>query len=328
MQRKKIFSILSVVLCATVLTACGGDQRVTFSEYWQKNPDSLQNGTEILTYAVEHTPDDGLGYNYSVTYSDGVYTTKLTREIENNAAVFTYETSLTIKVTYKVGNDTLTFDDYTNSKVIMQDVGHGLSPVSSEKDMYNHLLPNKNVESINDFKSLVSDYRITTTYGDTNKSVVQSRELKNPQDPSEGYKYAAQELSFTRDANYTYLDNDQLLFALRAVNPVLTTSATFEAYAPFSAEMQKISATFSKAETGDFEFAIEGGTKTKYEIHYYPVSMTIQANNSRETQELKIAKFVADSDNTFRNVVLEWTDPIHYSYGSLVYKLTDANFIG
>ena len=330
MQSKKVLSIISLALCATMLTACGGVQKISFSEYWQKNADAPVSGTETLVYTVEHKEEDGLGYDYSVKYTEGTYTTVLTRttDTETNAVTYTYKTDLQIKVTYTIGSESRTYDDWTKSEVVFQDAGHGLTPISSTKDFSNHLIANRNITSF-DFleKNLFYDCLITTTYGETNKCVVQNRELKNPQDANEGYKYEALEKTITRDGNYSYIDNEQILLALRGINGTLNRSATFESYAPLSAEMQKINVSFDSAEAGNFTFALENAASAEKEVNYYPVSMTIQSNTSRETQTLKIAKATSGDNNTYRNVILELTDPLHYNFGDLVYKLTSADFI-
>ena len=135
-----------------------------------------------------------------------------------------------------------------------------------------------------------------------------------------------QERTFTVEDKYTYLDNEQLLFALRGISQS-TATASVSVYAPFSGVVQNVNLTYSplQKET-EFEFQ-KGDTQIKQVINYYPVSMKINANLSGATQTAWIAETTSTHSNTFRNVMLQLETPLSYNLGSLIYKLKSANFI-
>ena len=86
MKRKQILSIAALVMSATIFTACTNtDQKVTFSQYWNYDVNVASASTvETLTYDVNFVKGSGFSdYGVTVSYSDGVYTTKLSTKTEN-----------------------------------------------------------------------------------------------------------------------------------------------------------------------------------------------------------------------------------------------------
>ena len=139
-------------------------------------------------------------------------------------------------------------------------------------------------------------------------------------------KSAPQERTFTVEDKYTYLDNEQLLFALRGISQS-TATASVSVYAPFSAVVQNVSLTYSTLQK-ETEFSFKkGGEEIKQVINYYPVSMKINTKLPGATQTAWIAETTNTHSNMFRNVMLQLETPLSYNLGSLIYKLKSANFI-
>lgn len=310
MKRKTILSVTALLVCATTLSACSGaNNKITFKEYWFENVGYTPNFvTETLVYDVEFEKGSGLSTNnYTVEYTNGTFETKLTLE----EGYYLYETSLTIDVTYLYGSETFTATDTTVSWVKFEDSAL-MQPISSHKEIKNHVL-NSDGSAL-----AVYDYTLDTEYATDHKTG--STKLVDNTTPKKDDK------PFEIEDKYTYLDNEQLLLALRGISQT-TSSGAFSVYAPFSTVVQTINVSFgSKVEGEEFSFE-KNGTPFKNVVNYYPVSVSINAQSSGATQTAWIAATGDSSSNTYRNVMLQLKTPLSHNMGTLVYKLKSANFI-
>lgn len=318
---KKLLSAIALTLCATTLTACAGaNSKVTFNEFWLEDvgiaPNvSAETVLEALTYGVTFEKDLGLDENYTIDYQNGVYTTKLTL----NQGVYRYETSLSIDVTYTVGDKSETKSDSILSWVEFKKNAK-LQPIKSHKEIVCHSPANGGGLEIEDCYAKY-DYTVDTTYNEnglSGKSVIVNNDPEANNDK--------QEQTFTVEDKYTCLDNEQLLFALRGLSQSIST-ASLSVYAPFSGVVQAINLTYSFLEKGS-EFSFEkNGVSVKQVINYYPVSVKINAQLPGATQTVWIAETTNARANTFRNLILQFETPLSYNLGSLIYKLKSASFI-
>lgn len=315
---KKLLSALALALCATTLFACSGtNEKVTFKEYWFEDANvTPATVLETLEYEVEFKKSSGLSTNgYSVDYQNGVYTTKLSL----SGDVYRYETSLSIDAIFNAGSQTVEKKDSLVSWVEFKKTAK-LQPIASHKEFVNHSPSNGGSTIENCF--IPYNYTVDTTYnadGLGGKSVIVNNATENKQENT-------QTKTFTVEDKYTYLDNEQLLFALRGL-PQSTSYANLSVYAPFSGAVQKINLQYSSLQKGT-EFTFQNGeNKTKQVINYYPVSVAINAQLPGATQNVWIAETSNAQANKFRNVILQWETPVAYNLGTLIYKLKSANFI-
>ena len=314
--RKKILSAIALTLCATTLTACSTTSpKIPFVKYWLE--DAIVTPTNVLEeleYEVTFKKASGLNDAYTVDYQNGVYTTKLTL----NEDVYRYETQFNIDVSYTVGEDKFEAQDSILSWVEFKNSAK-LQPIASHKEIVNHSPANGGSTIKTCY--VKSNYTIDTTYNDNGlggKCVIVNNDPESKNDP--------QERTFTVEDKYTYLDNEQLLFALRGISQS-TTTASVSVYAPFSGVVQNVNLTYSTLQK-ETEFSFKKGDKEiKQVINYYPVSMKINTKLSGATQTAWIAEMTNSHSNTFRNVMLQLETPLSYNLGSLIYKLKSANFI-
>ena len=326
MKRKTILSAISLLLGASLLTACAGDQTVQFNAYWNYAVELTPvNETEKLEYEITFEEGGGFIEDYTVRYGKGSYTTELTAETVEGKTTYLYKTELSIPVTYQYDTETVTFTDTTSTWIKFEKASSGLRPIESYKEFENHSPTNGNAQKLGDCYSEII-YSASVKY-DGNKGnatvtkyekVADSDELKTVyEDPNE----------FEIDDKYSYLDNEQLFFALRGINTSLSSSPTFYVYAPFSEEMQQVKATFSTSSTSaEFTFTKDGEALDKESIAYNEVSLEIQAGNSGSPITLWIAKMTDAQKNKYRNVILQFETPVSYSIGTLTYKLKSAQF--
>lgn len=317
MNRKKISAILACVLTASLFTACTNNtQKITFSSNWQTDITVFQeNITEEATYNVSFEKNETADVGYTLDYTNGVYTTKLSTEQYNGDTIYVYETHLQIDVVYQFGTEIEQFTDSVLSIAKFEKADNALKPISSHKAVVSHS-PSNNATSLENCYALY-DYTVDITYDENYSGTCVISNAENTDTVTDDFSVSTKK--------YTCLDNEQLTFALRGVNPDLSSSATFHIYSPFVKATQKIKATFASAEGEDFVFE-KNGEKAKYTIQYHPVSVKLDAKNSGATQTLWIAKTTDSISNTYRNLILRMEAPLSYNLGKFIYELTSVNF--
>lgn len=324
-RKKKFYSIVALALCGSILTACGNtDNTVVFTPYWNSNINAPETDAhQTFEYKVEFKKGVGAEGDYLLDYTNGKYKTELSMEkLENGTYVYSFATTFSVDATYTFNNgselQTFTANDTTETLVKFHlTKQYRLRPISSYKKITGTTpLYNIDYEKLEDCYSKL-DYTIQTSYAEDGKSGLS--EVSHVEDG----KTIEDSKTFKIGDKYSYLDNDQLLFAIRGINPQEKSAAKFYVYAPFSEVVQKIKVNFFSPVGEDFTFKING-TEKKQTIHYYPVSIGIDAKNAGETQTAWYASY---KDNAaLRNVMLRLEIPLHYSLGSFVYTLENANF--
>ncbi len=322
MKRKTITTAISAVLGLSLLSACGTNYKVTFYDFWKKSIETtiLQTVTETCAYDVSFTA--GANDSYTVNYQNGTYKTTFISETNGNQTQYTYKTEMTVQVQYKVGEQTSAWlDDSMTSTVKFQSSQNGLKPISAEKRGKTHS-PTAITAGTLESAYVYYDLTVKTDYSEACDSATTT--ITN----NEKTENNVQTNSFSiKHDTYNYLDNEQLVFALRCVDPAASSAQRFQVYAPFNQGIQTIYANYGTEATADFEVDIDGNKATR-KITYYPTTMKIgsQGNNSGATQTLWIAKTDNPQNNTYRNVILRQETPLAYNLGTLVFNLKTVTF--
>ena len=314
MKLKKFTTVLACVLAACSFAACTDkDKQVQLNPYWQENSQAFTNIDEMLTYKVAFESDTGMNtIGYTVAYSDGEYTTHLQSTQENGENIYAYATKLTIKVTYTYGSESVTLDDCVTSVTKFSET---LKPISSDKEIISNSPVNTNGGHTSVADCYASyHYTVSTTYSEK-EGVSTVTNLKDAENPIEVRK----ETFNCTGGNYRYIDNEQLLFALRGVSNS-TTTGKFRFYNPFIDELQLVKFTFDEESGQKFDYLENGNTVSK-DIAYRPVSITLDATNPGETQTAWFAKCSNPENNANRNLLLKLETPLSYNLGKLVYTL-------
>lgn len=326
MKRKSVLAIAALLIGSTMFASCtNNNQKVQFSEYWHKDMNTPSATVlEQLTYKVEtDTSSAGSATYYSVDYN-GTYTTKLEKDADNNY-VYTTELSVTAVYDYRTGKSP-ELKDSVKSTVVFQNAANALKPVRTEKEIVSHSPVNGEIDANTDFNAWKTHCKVVVDYSKNQSTVYNLLRAEN----ENGYKTTDEIEIEDKDAKkYSYLDNEQLLFALRGINPTTTTSPTLLVYAPFSGAVQQIKATIGTLTVADdFAFqSVDSGAEVKEDISYYPITLSINAKNSGAEHTVWIAKATNPNNNQYRNVMLKYQAPIAYNLGKLVYTLTSADFI-
>lgn len=319
-KRKKILSLGAVLLCASIFVSCTNtNNKVIFSEYWTENANiATENVNEELEYAVTFEKGTGLDMQYNLDYTNGTYITRLKTEQLDGKTVYVYETDFSITVTYLYKGESVDLQDSVKTSVKFEKASSALYPISSHKEIVSHSPQNGAANSLENCYAEYK-YNIDTTYDNEGKGVCV---ITKPEE--EESNSITSEFSIDTK-KYNYLDNEQLLFALRGLSPASISPPTFSVYNAFANSVQKIKVSFSSETGADFEF-LNNGVSVKDTISYYSADISINSQNPGATQTAWIAKTVDPSKNTYRNVVLKLKTPMSYNLGTLVYTLKSANF--
>ncbi len=314
MKAKKLTLLLAGLLSVTALSACtDSDKRVDWNNYWKY--DSLAPGEavdETLTYEVTFKEETGLdGLLYALTYGVGSYVTTL--KTATDTTQYTYTSELTMPVSYEYEGEKAEFTDKVSSTITFKDAGNGLRPVSSSKTVVSHTPANIRPSKLEDCYSAF-EYTITTNYTEDGKGSAVVNEKDAEGDPiAKDFTYG--------NGDYSYLDNEQLLLALRAV-PANTSSGTVESYNPFLKTMQRVNFNFDAKTGGEFSHTVNGNALASKDISYRPVRIQLNAKNPGATQTAWIAATETPGKNVHRNVMLYLETPLFYSIGTFQYTLT------
>ena len=322
MKAKKIVLALAALTVFSSFAACTNtDYKVRFNDYWEYN--SLANSTisETLVYKVTHEKGAGLdNIGYSLTYGEGEYVTTLKTQGEG----YVYKTSLTMPVTFQYGkDDAVEVTDTVTSEVVFARSGNALRPVSSKKAVVSHT-PLSSAGASSDKCYELYDFTIITNYpteGDASSTATYKKYKTDPNSDVliETTPVVNKSTFNFSNEDYSCLDNEQLLLALRAISNS-TTSGSFMAYSPFVGAMQKIDFSFQTQTSAKFTYTLNGEEQKK-DIDYRAVSLSIDDKNPGATQTAWIATTTNPQKNEHRNVMLKLITPLSYSLGDLVYEL-------
>lgn len=330
LKSKKLISIVALCLgFATFVSCTQTNYKVAFSDNWYSGsiPSSGDEAAETLEYKVSFLKGASLdNIGYTLSYNDGTYVTELTTARENGEVIYTYRSALNIQSVYTLNSVSETQDNTIESVVKFKGTANALEPVSSYKYIHSYS-PNYTSPSKIEGCYTEYEYAVEITYsGNQGVSRTYSSQTETDSESTSSTgetNEITNEFSISRK-KYTYLDNEQLLFALRGIDPAQNSSPKFNVYNPYT-KMQRVKTSFDAVKTGNFTFLMEADTTaTERPISYYPVSVQYDADNSGAAQEIWIAQ--KQSSNSYRNVILRMEIPLAYYLGSLVYELKKADF--
>ena len=312
----------------TLLSACSGGTPLSFTANWYRNTalgGSVNDTLEELTYEVSFTPAEN-DSSFSVEYDTGTYTTRL---INANIALsdgstkegYIYTTELTISGRYRLGSEVSEdFSDRVSSSVSFLPVTDGLKPVKSEKEV---LSTSPIVSLPETLEGAIETYHYTydVSYDAALTTATAVYTDLNAETP------APETREYAIDGTTTYLDNEQILFALRGLS--LSSVATFRTVNSVMGIVTEVSTGTSTTGPTSLKESVDftmDGTAVKTEIDAIQVSIIYQSTPSGQQQDLVYAAATDTNNNTYRNVLLRMEVPVLQSLGTLVYRLKEAAF--
>ena len=347
-MKKKLFAAIALTLSTITLAACNPvNQTLIFDPNWEKAiiGEAKTASAEELTYLIEHETSSFLQkefYDVKYCYADGakkagVYTTKLEYQTEST---YLYTTSLTMDVTFILASgESVTKTDTVKTEAKFKKANASLQPIYSKKTVHAHAPRNGEVsalENVYDAEGKLTqigafveyDYEFTIAYKDDLSGGTLTRTDLSEHNTL-GVKGGKQEIEFSiADTKYTYLDNEQYLFALRGISSdqLAASSKTVSMYNASLMTMETVATTPSTAAKTNFELQLNGGEKTSYEIEYLPLTVKTSNKHANLSQTLWYAKTTDINNNLFRNVLLKMSVPMYFGLGTLHYTLQQANF--
>ena len=321
MKKRQFTAAVSALLGATLLiSSCSSGSAANFSANWHANTaiNTVVEGTsETLVYNVTQNVETATNSTYSVHYSGGTYTAALTTEQRDGKLLYRYHTELSISVQYLFdGQYSEPKTDKITSTVYFRSIQEGLAPVSSTKEVESRSPSGLSPASLD---SAYRDYHysIQTDY---NEDGTAATSVYTDLSTESG---DTQTTEFSIGDGYSYIDNEELLFALRGIS--YASAQQFQVYNASVRRVQNVRVSPSSSDSDEFEFSLGGQTSARA-IEYYPLSISISESNPGATQTAWYAATTSASNNVYRNVMLRLETPISYNLGSLVYELQSAEF--
>ncbi|MBQ5927461.1 MAG: hypothetical protein IIX01_06025 [Clostridia bacterium] len=324
-MKKSWKALASLSLGVCMLTACGVDTTTNFTSFWNPTPvNEILPGTyEAYEYDVSLKTKSASNETYSVDYQNGVYKTELSVDPENSD-LYLLKTSLTISVAYQYKEQKSEyFSDSVETVVKFKSAQNGLRPVYSEKTMITTSPKTLNADSLESTYARFH-YSEKTTYNEKCTSATCERTDFGGKDT--GFtEIGSYKKTFSIPQKHTYLDNEQLAFALRGITS--TTEQSLSVYNASQRTVQTVKADKDKNKSDVFQFSLNGEAK-EYTVDYAETTLKISGINSGDEQVYYIAQKVSEN-NPYRNMILKIESPISYSLGTLEYRLVKATtFIG
>ncbi len=340
-MKKKTITALALALCATTLAACGSvNQKLSFNANWQQQilNESQTAATEELTYEVKFDKASFLQKDYfTVEYcgkdnsTPGTYTTKL-EYLPENGGTYRYSTELKLDVKFTLADGQFrVLQDTITTEAIFKKADKDLQPISSTKNVVCHSPNNHSAIALdNTYTRYAYQFQIDYSYdGDKlsgGKLTQTDHEgtLLNKQKYPDGVKTQSFGIDLKK---YSYLDNEQILFAIRGLpSSTLSGEKKVNSYNASTGAIELNSITSSSSVKTDFQFSLDGGATESREVEYIPVTMKSGNKNNQITQTLWYAKSGEANNNVYRNVLLKMSVSMHFGLGTLTYSLKDAKF--
>lgn len=332
MKKKTISGLFALLLCGSVLglSACTDSGKTTFVNGWNEDPQIItENLVETTVYKVSSNEGNASYVDYKVSY-DGTYTTTLKHLTQDGVNVYEYSTALNYAVTFTLANGTsASYDDYCNTKVIFKDATQGLTPIYSEKEFISHTPRNTNATKIEDcWGKEALAYKTVVEYGEKNNATY--TRIEGADNFNKEYDSVSDKNKKKGNFNYSgdklsYLDNEQLMVAFRAISKE-TTSATVAVYSPFSG-MQKFGFSFKKSDNNQtFTYTLNGEEQKDKSFSFREATLSLDAKNSGPSYKVKVADSSSEVINTNRNMILEIQSPLSYNMGTIVYTLSSITY--
>ncbi len=327
MNKKKFLALGATVMSAMLFASCTSpSQKVKFNENWYLDTTSTIRETvnEELTYSVSFEGSSNANTEYrAVRYNQGVYTTKLVSEYSDtlDTYVYNYTTELSIsgEFEYKPNGEIKNFTDTVKSEVVFTSAIQGLKPISSTKEILSHTptvlsTPSSLAECYTKY-----NYTIETNYNESLGGTSVQTIFVEGQEP----RVTTTDFQ-AKDEDYTTLDNEQLLLAIRGMSSY--SPQKFNVYNNAWKRSQLVSLSVSTETSEEFSFEMNG-EKKKATIAYIPLSLNMDEKNSGADKVIWVAKTSDRTNNTYRNVILNFILPVNNALGVFEYKLVKADFI-
>ena len=320
----------------TLLCACSGGVPLSFAANWNRNTadSSVSNTREELVYEVTFTPSETPAGTLTAEYDEGTYTTllenkNLTLSDGSSQEGYVYTTKLTISGRFRLGSEVSeTFTDTVTSTVSFLSASQRLKPVKSEKEVVSTSPVASSPSSLeNAFTTYHYTYDVSYDAGLTTATAVYTDLVEREQEDGSSALPEPETREYEIEGDTTYLDNEQILFALRGLD--LSAGVTFRTINSVMGHVTEAGTSSNTQSSAAVKTAVDftmDGTAVKQEIDAIEVPLVYHSSPSGQAQTLVYAATTDPNNNTYRNVLLKMEVPVLQSLGTLVYTLKEATF--
>ena len=325
MKKKRLLG-LALLAPLALLTGCGGTIKLGFSPNWYYD-NTVENTTgksERLEYDVTFvsTENEGLRLDYD---KGGTFVTELTStdyaKFGKSLQVYRFHTELHLSGHYsRNGQAGETFIDYMISDVWFMKASDELRPIRSEKRVHS------TVPADGATTEWYTSYEFTYTldYAEDLSSVDYALNITSP----EAQKREATG-KIDLDYDETYLDNEEIVIAMRGLSSSSSAGGTFVTVDPqtqlpsmvnVSTEAQSMTVSFTLNDNGREETV---GSS----IDTVQVTCAYTSAQPGPSRRFIYAARSSDEAKKYRNVLLRFENKqVIYSLGKLTYTLKSATF--
>lgn len=317
---KKIAFAALLLAAPLALTACGGSAApLVIEPNWYNNTklgDNIQGTYEKLVYTVGTDGERPVSRDgYSVFYTDGVYTTELSaKQISfgdtDRQWAYSLTADLSVTVRFSYGNTQKEYTEESHSSVQFLPVEQRLRPVSSFREVHCHTPTAYPTE-----QSLCEEYHYSYSIAynaDTTQADIIYKDLLATTEQTDHYEL---------EGDTTYLDNEEIAFALRGVY----SFTTFRTFNTSMGRVMEVGSRESKSnETKPISY-MRNGVLSEKNIDTYQYQIGY-GSGVGIAATLMYASKTSDIANEHRNVLLSMKLPILNSFGYLSYTLSEATF--
>ncbi len=321
MKLKRIAPFFTLLLPLALLSACGGTAELDLHANWyvdETNHQLIKQETETLTYDVTYEPGKAADPFAAFEYETGTYTTILQERASlageadwATGTGYIYETHLTISGSYKiVGGEKTSFTDTIDSRVSFASVGEMLRPIKSEKIFHTTSQTESRGTTL-----VTYDYSYTATYNEKlSETEIKIKDLRENVSEEDKLDF---EKKMKLKGSGTFLDNEQILLALRAID--VSAGFSFRTVNPVTRE--RVSVTLvSAAKQGSYSgtFVRNGVEQDETALQTSTFAIGYTSKKSGMTQALVYA---SPSEKKYRNALLEMQTTSPDGNGTFTYRL-------
>lgn len=328
-MRSRRLAPLVLLLPLALLTACAGvTPELTIAPNWYPSPNNPNPlaAKETLVYSVTSKEIEKIEGALYAAY-DGTYTTNLTYTSYNGAPAYLFSADLVAEVVYSGSSEA------TVTETVHSDVWFALETDASPLRPY---YSKRTVESVvpdltaNGYPLTKYNYSFEVKYDwDTSKAAVTftNHLLSSSVDEFRPDASPSGSAEIDLRGEGTYLDNEQVLFAMRGLT--LANGVSFRTVNPVKDKVWRCAAAGTLGTPQSVEYDakfIRNGTETEQTVDAHKIALGYADGNTGTTKTYIYADRVG-GENLYRNVLLEMEEPLIGGLGTLVYKLTKADFI-
>lgn len=319
-MKRKLFALSAAALSLTILAGCS-EYKVALTANWYRDPsitNAISGTYEKLTYRVTSL-NDGTSADLKVTYEPGTYVVELKNAVYTwddgtNEEVYELSSTLSVSGKYTFEDKSHEFSDSIVSRCVFRTVDKELQPIVSEKTVHS-TSPAGPVPVTGEDPFVVYEYSTTVQYDkDCQNATVSYEDLSD-----EASEKSERTLSVQN--GYSYFDNEQLLFAGRAMTFGEGSSLRVSC---LGAELGKLQDVLFSCQETDKRTQTINGEEIK-DIDVNGVTLSLQQDLTGSVQKLYYASRLS-GNNTYRNALLYMEVPLSYNLGTLAYTLTEAEF--